>query len=582
MKNKLKRYLSEFRQGVVRVVRRYPVETALQTVLTIFVVWWIEADEFRLFPPECLWVFPLFWAGALIINTLSGRSAWRRVYWVIWTPLVPLLVWPGLKEWIATDQFAVTLGVLIPLALLLCRRARDNRRFAADALVYLRSAVIAAIFANVALGLFESILWSTAYIFGFDSMRWVEHLAEDVIPVAGCFAAPLLMLLLLDRWEEREFRLARVGEVLVNWLVTPALVIYAVILHLYAARILLTWSLPRGGVAYLVFGFILTAFLMRILRELVERRTAEWFYSRFSAIMLTPIVLFWVGVVRRVGEYGLTAPRVYLLVCGVVMTLAVLIFLLRAGRYAWLCAAAFVLFAAVAYVPFLSPDRIGVHSQRARFYRLARSLELVDADGRLRSERVPLADTVRWRDYREAFESMAYVLREDTTFRQRLGIAPDESTYEIKSRLLPGRLRNRTEHWYDPAEEVVLADLYSDVSLPSMSRVEADAAYPQLYANMSYWGVDRDGCRLDNDTLRIRLNGTLLLEISGRELVRRQIQATGTTPEQLSDLEDEQTLRFLDYRDERVRVLFSSLRIERADSTGYGLCGATVELLWTR
>ncbi len=258
-------------------------------------------------------------------------------------PIVPLLCWSGLQEWIATEQFAVTLGILVPLALLLCRRGWDNRRFSADAVLYLRAAVVALLLANVALGLFQATLWSAAYIFGFEDVRWIARLSVDVCPVANFLIVPILFLMLLDRWEMAESRLSRIGEVLVNWIFTPALIIYASLLHLYAAKILFAWSLPRGGVAYLVFGFMATAFVVRMLRELVSKRIAEWFYGRFGLVMLVPALLFWIGFVRRVGEYGLTAPRVYLLVCGIVMTFAVVIFFLRSGRYAWLFASAFVL-----------------------------------------------------------------------------------------------------------------------------------------------------------------------------------------------------------------------------------------------
>lgn len=436
MKTKLKKCLSEFRRGFVQVVRRHPVEIALQAVLTALFVWWTEADKFPLFPAACLWVFPLFSLGALIVNTLAGAGPWRRVYYVIWTPIVPLLCWPGLREWVATEQFVITLGILVPLALLLCRRAWDNRRFAADCMLYLRAACVVLLFVNVALGLFEATLGSAAYIFGFNDVHWAGRLAVDMVPIANFLIVPIAFLMLLDRWENTESRMTRIIEVLVNWIITPALVVYALLLHLYALKIVLVWSLPRGGVAYLVFGFMSLAFAVRLLRELMEKRVAEWFYGRFSFVMLVPTLLFWVGVVRRVGEYGLTAPRVYLLVCGIVMTLAVVFFFLRTGRYIWLFASAFVLFAAVAYVPAFSPNRIALTSQRGRFERLGCELNMLDAEGRFVMRHVPLADSVRRSDYAEFFSAMRYLDYRDTTFRKSLELG-DEALWCLEEDLLP-------------------------------------------------------------------------------------------------------------------------------------------------
>lgn len=573
MKGKIGTYLRELRRGFARVVRRYPVEVALQTVLTALFVWWMEADDFRIFPARCLWVFPLFSLGALVVNTLAGNGPWRRVYYVIWAPLVPLLLWPGLSAWVATEQFAVTLGILVPLALLLCRRARDNRRFAADALLYLRAAVVALLFANVALGLFQATLWSAAYIFGFDEMRWVGRLSVDVVPITNLLVVPMLFLMLLDRWEYAESRLSRVGEVLVNWIFTPALVIYACLLHLYAVRILLAWSLPRGGVAYLVFGFMATAFIVRLLRELVGKRTAEWFYRRFSLVMLVPTLLFWVGVVRRVDEYGLTAPRVYLLVCGIVMTLAVGFFLLRSGRYAWLFASAFVLFALTAYVPPLSPARIGLRSQRARFERLGRELGMLDSAGRFVERRIPLADSVRKADYAELFAAMKYVEYRDTSFNTALGL--ERSIWIWEDELLP---------WNSDTVEVVAvvaADEIAEVELPQNSRIRQDATYRYIFSNLDR-RKSKNGVFFEADTLRVMYCGQQLLAISGEELVRQQMMRTGVTFEELSELDREQTLQFLDYRGKQVRMLFRNLKVERRDSTSYGCAGAVVELVMTR
>lgn len=69
MKGKIGKYLAELRSGFGRVVRRYPVEVALQTVLTALFIWWTEADEFPFFSVRCLWIFPLFSFGALVVNT---------------------------------------------------------------------------------------------------------------------------------------------------------------------------------------------------------------------------------------------------------------------------------------------------------------------------------------------------------------------------------------------------------------------------------------------------------------------------------------------------------------------------------
>ena len=315
MKAKLEYCLRWLREGAVRVVRSYPVETllALYACIRCLLTYELDWSEEELF--NRLGLVPLFFALALAVNNLAGRGPWRKVYWVVWAPIVPLTLWSGLGDWIESASFRISLGILAPLLLLLSLRAVRNDRFVNGALVWLRSGALALLFANVALGLFYAILYSATYIFGLGG-AWIEHVAVWAVTICETLAVPLLFLMMADRWRDAELRGSRILEMLLNYIVTPALLIYAAILYLYMAKILVTWTLPEGGVAYLVFGFTMTALAVKALGQLLEKRIYDWFFDRFSLVSLPVLALFWIGVVRRTNEYGLTEPRVYLVVCG--------------------------------------------------------------------------------------------------------------------------------------------------------------------------------------------------------------------------------------------------------------------------
>ena len=134
----------------------------------------------------------------------------------------------------------------VQAGLLLCRRAACNKRFVDDIMVWLRSGILAALFANVALGLFSAILFSTTYIFGLEG-SWIEHVWIYALILFETFAGPVLFLMMYDRWAGAECRGTRILDVLLNYIVTPALLIYTAILCLYMVKILVTWSLPEGG-----------------------------------------------------------------------------------------------------------------------------------------------------------------------------------------------------------------------------------------------------------------------------------------------------------------------------------------------
>lgn len=48
--------------------------------------------------------------------------------------------------------------------------------------------------------------------------------------------------------------------------------------------------------AYLVFGFTMTALAVKALGRLLEKRIYDWFFDRFSLVSLPVLTLFWIGV----------------------------------------------------------------------------------------------------------------------------------------------------------------------------------------------------------------------------------------------------------------------------------------------
>ena len=578
MKWNFRERVAEFRKGLVTVVCRHPLELLLLLALVVTLIVCLEIDE----DPNGPRMLVLGWGALLllIVNRLAGRSVWRRIYWVAWTPLVPLFLWAGLPEWVESTQAVITFTILTPLALLACRRAVANDRFVADALVCLRSAVLAMLFAYVAYGLFEAILWSAAYIFGFSDARWVAHLSADLFIVTQFLAVPTLFMMMLDRWEEVRFGSSRVLEVLLNGVVTPAVVIYAAILYLYLLKILLTWTLPEGGVAYLVFGFTITALLVKALRLPLEKRTLDWFYNRFSLVALPLVALFWVGVARRIGEYGLTVSRIYLLICGGIMALCIGLFLSRrAGRYLWVVLAAIVAFAAVAYIPALEPERAALRSQTRRVERIAERLGRLDAaTGRLSLAPASLADTTFRKEYRELYEALAYVERDSAAFA-RFGVKESNDLVEI----LPAVMHDYVQWGWEPADgEVVEANPSIGVCLPRNVCVEIDEddRFSRCYVNLTEW--NSDSYAFVNDTLRFYLGEERsVLEVTGAEVLEKQLGQSGFDPSQGVEPTGEQTLQLLCYSDDRCCILFERLLIERRDSVDV-ITSLAVHSLWLR
>ena len=77
--------------------------------------------------------------------------------------------------------------------------------------------------------------------------------------------------------------------------------------------------------------------------------------------------MFWIGVWYRISEYGFTQARVYLVICGVIMTATmVLFFSEKYGRFLYANIIAIVLLALFTYVPGISAAEIEQRSQAGR------------------------------------------------------------------------------------------------------------------------------------------------------------------------------------------------------------------------
>lgn len=348
--NRLKRFLTDTADALLRVARRYPVETALCVYVCILGAIQIEwsfdyrmllaadgdATEMRQLPDGVFTMLPLTMLATLVVHTLVRRAAraWRALYL-----LVPILLtiasWLLGREWFGTSRFFITSAILAPLGVLMARRTLPNGPFVRQTLGYIRAAVVGWVFALTAMLAAMAIYHSVAYIFGiWTAWETQQRVDAYILLLSWGLLWPLTALARLDGYLSGEPQGTKTTDALLNWILAPALLVYAAILYLYCLQILFTWSLPKGGVAYLVFGFTIALFVVKALQELVVQRRYDWFFDRISLFALPPLLLFWAGAAQRVADYGLTDWRVYLLVCGAIMTIAVGLFAARhTGRY---------------------------------------------------------------------------------------------------------------------------------------------------------------------------------------------------------------------------------------------------------
>ncbi|MBQ7610594.1 MAG: DUF4153 domain-containing protein [Bacteroidales bacterium] len=408
-------------QGVVRSVREFPLETLLGLVYFVLGVLTDRGQTAALKESEVyellLWFVPQYVLLFAFGRLARRRTRWYPFYLLAWFLWIPLFHWGFRYE----DGYLGIAWILVPLMLVLGDRKMDNVAFGRNVFHTVVQTAFGLLIGLLLAGIVSSLIASVNFLFALNlSDNWTEYsllfLAFVVTPLLCCTFVS----------KESTGKGDAALRVIVDYILSPALVAYAVILFLYIVRILLRWELPDGGVAYMVLGFLVETLLCYLLRMQIpeSQRHFEWFYRPFPYIALAPLALLWIGAVRRIGEYGITGPRFYLLVLAVVVTLFVLR-LLRERPFAFRRLFLVLIGLAVlfTYIPGIRAKDFGIRSQGARLEKL---LPVVLVDGKfpvITDYGSLVKDTVLCRNIDNAYNIWSYLKREMKTdaFERRYG-----------------------------------------------------------------------------------------------------------------------------------------------------------------
>ncbi|MBI5402818.1 MAG: DUF4153 domain-containing protein [Ignavibacteriae bacterium] len=127
----------------------------------------------------------------------------------------------------------------------------------------------------------------------------------------------------LEELESRDFY-PKGLKIFTQYVLLPLVIIYLLILYLYAGKIIIQWQLPMGWVSYLILGFSTTGiFSLLLIEPLREMEGINWikkFLRWFYLILFPLIILLFVAILRRTGEYGITERRYFVFVLALWLT----------------------------------------------------------------------------------------------------------------------------------------------------------------------------------------------------------------------------------------------------------------------
>ena len=196
-----------------------------------------------------------------------------------------------------------------------------------------------------------------------------DKIYGDIAAVCMVFLGPVLFMNLIPKGENKNLTEApvfsRFAKGVVQYLFLPLLGLYMITLYAYGVKILSQWSLPVGGVSYLVSGSMVLMVLLIYLTCPIQHLEGNKLFKRVTrwlpVLMLPLLALMTVAIGRRLSDYGITVSRLYLLVFNLWCYAVCLWLIFTRNKRIWLIPASF---AAILLLISVGPQSIANITQR--------------------------------------------------------------------------------------------------------------------------------------------------------------------------------------------------------------------------
>lgn len=367
-----KQKIKSFLITLANVIKTNPMESIIAFIAVVIAILEIHGGVFPKFSTEedmyyknyRLSYFPIVF---LLTNIIHYHTKNKWIYFTI-TALLLLLMIFNIKP--NSTYYIVGLSSTI-LAYLCHKLYKENKQLANSVVNIVVALILASFVAGITNGLIVSIKASINYLFDLDrSWKDIEYLSSIIW--LGFF--PMLFLAFNNNSLKLNLK-NRFTDILFNFILTPAIIIYTLIFYIYSLKIIIQWELPLGNVAYMVFGFGIGAYILKMLSYLFVKEYFTWLYKKLSYFLLPALVLFWIGTMYRINQYGFTEGRIYLFLGGLYLSCVSLILLNEKwGRFLYISLGIIAVLSVFTYIPFMSAKKLGLVAQEYRFEQAIKSL----------------------------------------------------------------------------------------------------------------------------------------------------------------------------------------------------------------
>ena len=174
----------------------------------------------------------------------------------------------------------------------------------------------------------------------------------------------------------------------VQFVLLPLVVVYLCILYAYMGKIILSWTLPQGWVTILIMVFSVVGMLAMLLvhpfQQLTEHAWIKVITKNYYRSLLPLLVLQYVAIFTRISDYGFTSARWAVVAITAWLTFITVYKVFFKGKNIILIPYTLCAVAILFLIGPLSHKSISVWSQTAKINRLVKTLNLIDAKGKLK------------------------------------------------------------------------------------------------------------------------------------------------------------------------------------------------------
>ena len=401
-------FFEKTKTQIKNAVSTHPIEIFLISAFAIG-IWFMELGTQK-GDHLAYWVFePMLF----IFVYLSRPYSWYRFSWIV--PLVALAI-IGMTndsaEFYLTSPKFWGANFIALLVLLGFPFEKNNQGFTYRNFTNLFHLGLATAVWLLVFGLVAAILFTITTLFNVEfSYSFYSHFYTSL----GIFTQPLFFLVFQQRQAKSEMTLNRIFEILVNFVLAPALMIFTVLLYAYVVQIIFEGVLPKGMLANITLPYLLGGLGVYALRSICAKARWETFFKFYPYLAIVPIVLLWLAIDRRISAYAWTEQRIYLVALATAITIAYAILIVpKARQYRLISGVVMVAIFAMTWI--VKPQEIAYQSQTVRFEQLLKKLNLSDGSGKIRDdidfverlENMPKSELKDWEELDNVSDYLLY------------------------------------------------------------------------------------------------------------------------------------------------------------------------------